>query len=628
MPIVRQVYSNASSATITTTSSASFVNAHSLDFVPSKNNANVAIFWSAMMYGGSISYDSYCQIRLGSNGNSVLQQTNLEPKDTTDRHLISGMCLVEGLSNLSVASINMAVLSEISGVSATLSNMSLTAIELGDNDYWDNRWSFTGSLSTSYNTYASVTVPEGRWAFIASAGPYDADNSTVAYNRIMQRCRLGSSTYGAVSEIRGRDANNIDYYYYVMTANTIGQGSQTFAYQAGDDSSSLGQVGYINVLALNLDDWPSSFSNHNETKTSLASTSATDCLTTNFSLAKGQDVFISASFATVYGSTSYSALHRFMLDGVSLKGTGYFEPPSSTSTFSNGGSQAWGGYNGVKTLGSGSHTLSTQHWSEIGTVSVGTARRNHLILAPSGSLNVWVRDGGTWKQSDSVHVRSSGTWQEADTLSVKSAGIWEETPITGQGFVGSHVNSVSDETSNPSSPPPPPPPPPTPPNPPSCVSFGTLVTMLDGTKKPVQDIVIGDVIYSRDGIAGTVKDIDKVPLGTYRRMMKLYHEDMSYLRITDDHDLWTRIDDVETWATYNYNWWLYENECYPEDGIIAVPIMPMKPHVHATEYGWTVTKPDYELSQDPNEIVYGLQLDQGDGFYADGFYVMAMPYVG
>ena len=40
-------------------------------------------------------------------------------------------------------------------------------------------------------------------------------------------------------------------------------------------------------------------------------------------------------------------------------------------------------------------------------------------------LNVYVRDGGVWKQATAMYVRASGVWKTVTTVSVRDGGVWK-----------------------------------------------------------------------------------------------------------------------------------------------------------------------------------------------------------
>lgn len=52
-------------------------------------------------------------------------------------------------------------------------------------------------------------------------------------------------------------------------------------------------------------------------------------------------------------------------------------------------------------------------------VAVGPA------AVPSGTLNVYVKVSGTWKQASAMYVRQGGAWKTVSTVSTKVAGTWK-----------------------------------------------------------------------------------------------------------------------------------------------------------------------------------------------------------
>ena len=206
----------------------------------------------------------------------------------------------------------------------------------------------------------------------------------------------------------------------------------------------------------------------------------------------------------------------------------------------------------------------------------------------------------------------------ATGLYVKSGGAWKSL-LNEPTFTGENVDATSSEYTSVF----PNPPPPSPPGFGSCLSINSLIMLFDGTYKKVQDIVIGDKLKTLNGIIGTVIEIEKPILTTARRMMRMYHADGTYLRMSDDHDMWVKENSEEQWGTYNYNWWLYEAKLAETLNIPALPLEPMRDYEFATTYGWNKTRCEWELQQDPNEVIYNIIIDQGGGFIADGFVVIS-----
>jgi hypothetical protein len=198
-------------------------------------------------------------------------------------------------------------------------------------------------------------------------------------------------------------------------------------------------------------------------------------------------------------------------------------------------------------------------------------------------------------------------------------------------------------TSPPPPPPPPVPPPPPPPVPPPPVPPPVTTCLPDGVKVltksngyvAVESIKVGDQLVTMNGRGGNVIKIDKPKLTQYRRIIRLYHDADRYLRISDDHDLWVQLTNRETWGTYNFNWWYFEDQIhdptdrtfYPDTMIkcdAKWPIIPLQPSVmykFATEYGWKLARAEWEREQDPNTQLTNLVIDTGGGFIADGFLV-------
>ena len=76
----------------------------------------------------------------------------------------------------------------------------------------------------------------------------------------------------------------------------------------------------------------------------------------------------------------------------------------------------------------------------------------------------------------------------------------------------------------------------------------------------------------------------------------------------------TIMDDGGSVAAGGVDWGRHEH---------PLPTVPFKEYKYATSYGWITTKGEYEATQDPEERLYNLDLDQGGGFIADGFVIYA-----
>jgi len=83
--------------------------------------------------------------------------------------------------------------------------------------------------------------------------------------------------------------------------------------------------------------------------------------------------------------------------------------------------------------------------------------------------------------------------------------------------------------------------------PPSCFPAGTLISMADGSYKPIEDVVVGDLVLSFD--FGSGRNVKAEVLGlespVRNHMCELLFEDNSKLMLTDEHPVYT----LEGWKS-------------------------------------------------------------------------------
>lgn len=137
----------------------------------------------------------------------------------------------------------------------------------------------------------------------------------------------------------------------------------------------------------------------------------------------------------------------------------------------------------------------------------------------------------------------------------------------------------------------------------------------------MEEIVVGDEVVTLNGRGHRVTKVDRTVLTAARGYVWISCNGR-VVKLTDDHDLWVSHDDTEGWGTHNYNWWSYDAE---KEGTLDVPAIPLQPYRYydfAILEGWAPCMAEY-VQGNPNDVVYGLELDGGGGFIAEGFVVIA-----
>ena len=594
-----------------------------------------AIFMSALIGNLNTADRTLAGIYDVTNG-TYITATALEPRDTTDEFSATGFGIFTATSNTS-RTFRLEYFTD-SGGTATIQDAYLTALELVDTD----AVSYTNGVTTInagsngadgddvYQTLNQITLSAGSYVIVGSAIHTHSAlaASSVARARVLIWDDTNNTAYGYTDGTYVRETSSIYPYWYVMA---VAPGSTTnYDLRVGRDYGSSMVVYQRGILALDRTAFRQVYSAHRENPTS--TTSSTDQVADSITvtLDNSGNNLILASWWGSYSDTAQSWLSNIQLNGTDIYTADIsVEPNDGTTTPIDGttGSIWSNGFAGVQNMSSGSNTLRVVWRAEGAGDVAGIGRVNITGFDLDNGLGFswYVKNGGAWKEAQSFNVKHAGTWKAATGLYVKKGGVWKSLINTPE-FTGENVDAASSSYTNifPNPPPPPPPPPPTPPPPPpTCLSLDTLITMWDGTKKAVQDIVIGDMLKTLTGVQGRVVRIEKPLLSPARRMIRMYHEDMTYLRISDDHDMWVNENGIEQWGTYNYNWWLYEARLAGEDHVPALPLIPFKNYKFGTSYGWVETQCQWEHEQDPNEVIYNIIIDQGGGFIANDFVVIS-----
>ena len=602
-----------------------------LSFTPSRNSVNVAVFWQAVMSGSDVNSDFRAGLRQSSNSNHILQSVNIEPRDATNYEWVGGVAILQNVANSSPTTLQVYYGEESTGATVTCRDAKIIVVELGTNDKWSVAYApqtYGAEQSDGYAAYSSscTLVPANSNVAIIGSGTFSRSSKSDD-TRLSTRIFVGNDTtqnaHGFLYGDRSRDTTTYEPYWHIVNVRNSGN---TYSMRHDVGFSAFINIRERTLLALDMDDWNTAVFNSNENfSTRTTSTSPVQALLNSFTLTDPDSVLTLSSWFGNHSSTTTSARFQFEIDSVDQFAVPItIEPENGDTDFLTATTWCLGAID-YAPMAAGAHSGRIQYYSESGASSTGARGMNITQLGANGSIDFYARTGGTWKKGI-PNQRLSGTWKAAEDVYVKVGGVWKEVARDGDGVSGTYYTGFSDiyDPVFPDAPSQGPGPSPSPAGGSSCLSVDTLITMWDETKKFVQELEIGDIVRTLTGVQGTVTGIEPVTLSPYRRMIRLHHKDGRVLRISDDHDIWTRIDGTETWGTYNYNWWLYEDELYTDlKEIRGTPLIPMRYHEHATDYGWTNVRPEYDVNHNPNEIIYNVYLNQGGGFIADGFVVIA-----
>jgi len=619
------------SLTVNSTTSTANATQCSLTFTPSANNSNLAVFWQAL--GSATSTTESCQIRL-TNGSTVLQSQVQEPKDSTDILWFGGMYIIEAVSNAAPSTLNVEYRSQDTG-SVSIQDARISVVELIDTDFWavdstESTSSTTADGDDVYNTYVQITPTlTANYSISASCGFIDTNGGVDTWDegRVLVWDDTNNLPYGYVSNPSGKDINNTRPYWWTGTfANT----SANFDLRAeGTDSGTI-RIREKAILALNLDEWPTGSSNHVERTASTTLATPVEAISLSFTLNTADKALILASMHNIRDSTASSFLKNFKVNGTyQYTANSTTEMDNSGTAFGSLAESVMGGFMGVVDLTAGVNTLSLDYWGETSAVGTYVRARNITALVANGAFGMSAHTGAGYVDGSSLSVYNGGTWKEVAPY-VYTSGAWKSVGAGGQGYLGGYVDATAGDiytnvfpTTPTPTPSPSPSPSPTPsPGPVCCVVAGTLITMADGRFLEIENIKVGDRVKTMTGLGGLVTDIDTPVLGTERGIMDVTHPSGKVLSISDDHDMWVDILGEQQWGTFNYAQWLREAEFFGDGDCPAIELEKGRGYSFAIDDGWTHTSPEFHIQNDPNEQIYGLHLDEGAGYIANGFVVI------
>jgi len=89
----------------------------------------------------------------------------------------------------------------------------------------------------------------------------------------------------------------------------------------------------------------------------------------------------------------------------------------------------------------------------------------------------------------------------------------------------------------------------------TCFVAGSLVLMADMSWKAIEDVSVGEMMYSVDGPVACIRQ-HVTRLGN-RKMITFDDESLFW---SEEHAFWTRLNDKEWWWSYNANQWRWEVE--------------------------------------------------------------------
>lgn len=147
----------------------------------------------------------------------------------------------------------------------------------------------------------------------------------------------------------------------------------------------------------------------------------------------------------------------------------------------------------------------------------------------------------------------------------------------------------------------------------TCFVAGSLVTMADGSKKPIEQIIVGDLVKSQSGV-NKVLELDRVDLETWSRKPVLYGFNKETPFVTAEHpfmtrDGWKAPDPEETKRLEPHLDYLNITKLNPGDEILL-------------ESGkYVLVRSIQEYDNQPQQTVYNFVLDGDHTYYVNDMLV-------
>lgn len=145
-------------------------------------------------------------------------------------------------------------------------------------------------------------------------------------------------------------------------------------------------------------------------------------------------------------------------------------------------------------------------------------------------------------------------------------------------------------------------------NEPTCYIAGTKVTMADGSKKNIEDVVIGEQVLGADGNINTVLGYDRPQLWT----RLLYSFNGGPYFVTSEHPFKT----TDGWKSIDVNAFIAENPSLVEE--LQVTTLRVGDEI-IMEDGTTTLITSIESRAEADQMLYNFNLDGDNVYFADGY---------
>lgn len=143
-----------------------------------------------------------------------------------------------------------------------------------------------------------------------------------------------------------------------------------------------------------------------------------------------------------------------------------------------------------------------------------------------------------------------------------------------------------------------------------CFVAGTLITMADGSRKRIEDVIVGDVVLGQNNVNNTVYDLLTPKLGDTGAALMAFNGGKPF--IASDHPVWIR----------NQGWKSYDPDMtYSKYGLTVGKYALGDIIETEDQTGFVLESIEEYLDQDPAQTIFNLRVDGNNTYIANGLVV-------
>jgi len=247
-----RIYHYAESANTSTTTSTSDTAKVTLTFTPDPNSEYVYI-WSAQVSSGSTSQDVRVNLKTGS---TIIAEGNIEDKDTTDWHPVSGLEHETFGATPSAVTLTLNWSRE-STATAGIREARILALKLESGDIYTENTNDQTNTTTTFSTALTLN-----WT-PASAGDYilmgSAEYRFSAAGEVITKIVHSSTDYGTTTARPQDTTNYMPGMHAVYLSNLSGAQTATMQWARSATATGTAYCRRAALLALRVDNFPSVF---------------------------------------------------------------------------------------------------------------------------------------------------------------------------------------------------------------------------------------------------------------------------------------------------------------------------------------------------------------------------------